>query len=36
MARVAPQTLGELGEISGVGAKKLQAYGDQILDLLRA
>jgi ATP-dependent DNA helicase RecQ len=36
MARVAPQNLGELGAISGVGAKKLQAYGDQILDLLRA
>jgi ATP-dependent DNA helicase RecQ len=36
MARVAPQTLGELATISGVGAKKLEAYGDQILGVLRA
>ncbi|WP_298011837.1 DNA helicase RecQ [uncultured Aquabacterium sp.] len=36
MARVAPQTLGELATISGVGAKKLEAYGDQILAVLRA
>jgi ATP-dependent DNA helicase RecQ len=35
MARVAPQTSAELAEISGVGAKKLQAYGDQILALMR-
>jgi ATP-dependent DNA helicase RecQ len=35
MARIAPQTLGELGTISGVGAKKLQAYGEQILAVLR-
>ncbi len=34
MARVAPQTLGELSAISGVGAKKLQAYGEQILTVL--
>jgi ATP-dependent DNA helicase RecQ len=34
MARIAPQTLGELGGISGVGAKKLQAYGEQILRVL--
>ena len=34
MARIAPQTLGELAGISGVGAKKLQAYGNQILALL--
>ncbi len=34
MARIAPQSLGELGSISGVGAKKLQAYGDQILAVL--
>lgn len=36
MARVAPQTLGELGQISGVGMKKLQAYGDQIMVILQA
>ena len=35
MARVAPQTLGELGQISGVGVKKLQAYGEQILRVLK-
>ena len=34
MARIAPQSLGELGAISGVGAKKLQAYGQAILDVL--
>ncbi|MES2088734.1 MAG: DNA helicase RecQ [Pseudomonadota bacterium] len=34
MARMAPQTLGELGTISGVGAKKLQAYGAEILAVL--
>ncbi len=34
MARIAPQTLGELAGISGVGAKKLQAYGEQILAVL--
>ncbi|WP_290689087.1 DNA helicase RecQ [Aquabacterium sp.] len=34
MARIAPQSLGELAGISGVGAKKLQAYGDQILAVL--
>ncbi|KQW68777.1 ATP-dependent DNA helicase RecQ [Methylibium sp. Root1272] len=36
MARRAPATLGELGEISGVGAKKLEAYGREILRVLDA
>ncbi|RZI85171.1 MAG: DNA helicase RecQ [Rubrivivax sp.] len=36
MARVAPQTLGELSGISGVGAKKLQAYGTEILAVMAA
>ncbi len=36
MARVAPQTLGELSQISGVGVAKLQAYGTQILDVLNS
>ena len=36
MARIAPQTLGELSGISGVGAKKLQAYGAEILAVLAA
>ena len=35
MARIAPQTLGELAQISGVGVKKLQAYGEQILRVLK-
>jgi ATP-dependent DNA helicase RecQ len=34
MARREPAGLSELGEISGVGAKKLEAYGRQILDVL--
>jgi len=36
MARRAPADLGELGEISGVGAKKLEAYGREILRVLGA
>ena len=34
MARVHPGTLAELAEISGVGAKKLEAYGEEILRVL--
>ncbi|MCV2370611.1 DNA helicase RecQ [Roseateles oligotrophus] len=34
MARLHPQTLDELSGISGVGAKKLEAYGEQILRVL--
>lgn len=34
MARVVPGDLVELGEISGVGAKKLEAYGREILRVL--
>ncbi len=34
MARVHPGTLDELAEISGVGAKKLEAYGGEILRVL--
>jgi len=36
MARLGPQSLDELGTISGVGSKKLQAYGAQILSVLAA
>ncbi len=36
MARQQPQTLDELGQISGVGAKKLEAYGREILRVLDA
>jgi ATP-dependent DNA helicase RecQ len=35
MAVAAPQTLAELSGISGMGAKKLQAYGQEVLRLLR-
>ncbi|MBP7131777.1 MAG: DNA helicase RecQ [Aquabacterium sp.] len=35
MARIAPQTLGEMAQISGVGVKKLQAYGEQLLRVLK-
>jgi len=34
MARECPDSLGALGRISGVGAKKLQAYGEEILRVL--
>ena len=34
MARACPSTLDELGSIAGVGSKKLQAYGHDILRLL--
>ena len=34
MARQAPANLGALGQISGVGAKKLEAYGREILRVL--
>ncbi len=36
MARQCPSSLDELGEISGVGAKKLEAYGREILRVLDA
>ena len=36
MARARPQTLDELGEISGVGARKLEAYGAAFLAVLTA
>jgi ATP-dependent DNA helicase RecQ len=34
MAAQAPSTLDELAGISGVGAKKLEAYGREILRVL--
>jgi ATP-dependent DNA helicase RecQ len=34
MARLRPDSLDALGEISGVGAKKLEAYGQEILRVL--
>ena len=36
MAREAPETLDALAGISGVGAKKLEAYGPEILRVLRS
>jgi ATP-dependent DNA helicase RecQ len=36
MARERPANLDRLAEISGVGAKKLEAYGEQILRVLQA
>jgi ATP-dependent DNA helicase RecQ len=35
MATAAPQSLAELSGISGLGAKKLEAYGEEVLRLLR-
>ena len=35
MASRRPATLSELGEIGGVGAKKLEAYGERFLDTIR-
>jgi ATP-dependent DNA helicase RecQ len=34
MARASPDSLAALGEVSGVGAKKLEAYGREILRVL--
>jgi ATP-dependent DNA helicase RecQ len=34
MAHARPSTLAALGSISGVGSKKLEAYGDEILRVL--
>jgi ATP-dependent DNA helicase RecQ len=36
MAREVPETLDALAGISGVGAKKLEAYGPEILRVLRS
>jgi ATP-dependent DNA helicase RecQ len=36
MARAAPQSLTDLTQISGVGAKKLEAYGREILRVLQS
>jgi ATP-dependent DNA helicase RecQ len=35
MAAARPDTLGALGTISGVGARKLEAYGDAFLQVIR-
>ncbi|MCR2832497.1 DNA helicase RecQ [Parerythrobacter lacustris] len=35
MARFRPSSLAELGNLSGVGAKKLEAYGDAFLTVIR-
>ena len=35
MAALRPQSLAALGEIGGIGARKLEAYGDAFLDAIR-
>jgi ATP-dependent DNA helicase RecQ len=35
MAATRPDSLAELGAIPGIGARKLEAYGDAFLDLIR-
>jgi Superfamily II DNA helicase len=35
MADLRPDSLAALAEISGVGVRKLEAYGEQILGVLR-
>jgi ATP-dependent DNA helicase RecQ len=35
MARSVPESLAALGQISGVGKKKLEAYGSEILEVIR-
>ena len=34
MAQQVPETLADLAQVSGVGAKKLEAYGREILRVL--
>ena len=36
IAAVRPSDLGELGQIKGVGASKLDRYGDAVLEVVRA
>jgi ATP-dependent DNA helicase RecQ len=36
MAALRPRTLGELAEIAGVGARKLEAYGQEFVDAIRS
>ena len=36
MARRCPRSLDELGQISGIGKKKLEAYGNDLLRVLAA
>jgi ATP-dependent DNA helicase RecQ len=36
MVEACPQTLDELAHVSGVGERKLEAYGDDFLEVIRA
>ena len=36
IAQMAPRTLDDLQGISGMGAKKLQAYGEEVLRVVQA
>jgi ATP-dependent DNA helicase RecQ len=35
MTQLRPQNLDELGRLSGIGARKLEAYGDAFLAVIR-
>jgi ATP-dependent DNA helicase RecQ len=35
MAAARPTTLAAMGEIGGVGARKLEAFGDRFLEVIR-
>jgi ATP-dependent DNA helicase RecQ len=35
LARSAPESLDELAEVPGIGASKLERYGEEILEILR-
>ena len=34
IAEARPQTLGELGELAGVGSAKLERYGEAVLEII--
>ena len=36
IAALAPQSIAELRGVSGIGEKKLETYGPQVLDVLQA
>ncbi len=36
IVEVKPTTISELGQVSGVGLKKLDRYGDSVLEVLAA
>jgi len=34
IARRCPRTLGELGSVKGIGARKLEQFGQEIIELM--